>query len=344
MQPKVSVIVPNYNHAPYLKQRLDSIFNQTFQDFEVIILDDCSTDNSRDIIETYREYTQVSHIVYNETNSGSPFKQWAKGFELAKGEYIWIAESDDWAEPSFLDELHGHFQNNKELCLTFSDSLFVYSDKKEHQPTYPNDTEILGSDFIKEKMLYSNVIVNASAVLFRKSSIPQDSTYQQYKTAGDYLFWTQICENGKIFYKNKCLNNFRKHASNTTELNLNNGILFEEEHRVFQHLKKRFNIPKQNQTYVALYWKNRLNTLESLASSNSLKIIKQAKKNWESDIRHPFLAQTFCYTRLLILQLLPNTISQRFQQPEQFKNIGVLGLLWRIFHLPNTNLRRIFFK
>ena len=45
--PLVSVIVPNYNHAPYLRQRLDSIFNQTFQDFEVIILDDCSTDNCK---------------------------------------------------------------------------------------------------------------------------------------------------------------------------------------------------------------------------------------------------------------------------------------------------------
>ena len=53
--PQVSVIVPNYNHAPYLRQRLDSIFNQNFQDFEVIILDDCSTDNSKEIIEEYMQ-------------------------------------------------------------------------------------------------------------------------------------------------------------------------------------------------------------------------------------------------------------------------------------------------
>ena len=101
--PLVSVIVPNYNHAPFLRLRLDSIFNQTFQDFEVIILDDCSTDNSKEIIEEYRNRPQVSHVVYNETNSGSPFKQWAKGFDLAQGEYIWIAESDDWAELAFLE-------------------------------------------------------------------------------------------------------------------------------------------------------------------------------------------------------------------------------------------------
>ena len=103
--PTVSVIVPNYNHAPYLQERFDSIFNQTFQDFEVIILDDCSSDNSKEIIEEYRNRPQVSHIVHNEKNSGYPFKQWAKGFGLAKGEYIWIAESDDWAELNFLENL-----------------------------------------------------------------------------------------------------------------------------------------------------------------------------------------------------------------------------------------------
>ncbi|MBQ5610490.1 MAG: glycosyltransferase family 2 protein [Fibrobacteraceae bacterium] len=69
--PTISVIVPNYNHAPYLRQRLDSIFNQTFQDFEVIILDDCSTDNSKEIIEEYCNRVQVSYIVYNDVNCGS---------------------------------------------------------------------------------------------------------------------------------------------------------------------------------------------------------------------------------------------------------------------------------
>ena len=78
--PLVSIIIPNYNHARYLKQRLESIFNQTYQNFEVIFLDDCSTDNSSDIIEQYKDNPHLSQIVVNETNSGSPFKQWNKGF------------------------------------------------------------------------------------------------------------------------------------------------------------------------------------------------------------------------------------------------------------------------
>jgi glycosyltransferase involved in cell wall biosynthesis len=84
----ISVIVPNYNHAKFLKERIDSILNQTIQDFELIILDDCSTDNSREIIESYRQLPNVS-IFYNSKNSGSPFKQWKKGINRAKGKYIW---------------------------------------------------------------------------------------------------------------------------------------------------------------------------------------------------------------------------------------------------------------
>lgn len=101
----VSVIIPNYNHAAYLRQRIDSVLSQSFDDFELILLDDCSTDNSREVLESYWQHPKLSHLIYNETNSGSVFRQWQKGIDLAKGEFIWIAESDDYAHPQFLEKL-----------------------------------------------------------------------------------------------------------------------------------------------------------------------------------------------------------------------------------------------
>src|ERR1700757_4566906 len=101
---KVSVIVPNYNHARFLRQRLDTILAQSFQDFELILLDDCSTDESRTILEEYARDPRVQ-LELNEVNSGSPFKQWNKGVRLAKGKYVWIAESDDYADPRLLERL-----------------------------------------------------------------------------------------------------------------------------------------------------------------------------------------------------------------------------------------------
>ena len=121
----VSVIVPNYNHAPFLKQRIDSILGQTYQDFELILLDDCSTDNSCDIMEQYRSNPHVSHIVYGESNSGSAFRQWDKGIALAKGEWIWVAESDDYSEPFFLERLMGEVASVSDCVLAYSATYWV---------------------------------------------------------------------------------------------------------------------------------------------------------------------------------------------------------------------------
>ena len=76
---QVSVIVPNYNYARYLPMRIESILNQTFTDFELILLDDASTDESVSVLEKYRNNKHVSHIVVNEQNTGSPVQQWMKG-------------------------------------------------------------------------------------------------------------------------------------------------------------------------------------------------------------------------------------------------------------------------
>ena len=94
--PLVSVIIPNYNHARFLIERIDSVLNQSYKNFEIIVLDDKSTDNSVEIIMKYSNNKHVSQIVINDENSGSPFLQWQKGFKLAKGELVWIAESDDY--------------------------------------------------------------------------------------------------------------------------------------------------------------------------------------------------------------------------------------------------------
>ena len=127
---KVSVIIPCYNHGHYLDEAVHSILNQTYQDFEVIILDDKSTDNSREIIEQYRNHPKVSHIIFNEENSGSTFKQWKKGIELAKGEWIWIAESDDWCKLNFLRELMTLLSQDNSVAIAYCQSITLLPNNK----------------------------------------------------------------------------------------------------------------------------------------------------------------------------------------------------------------------
>lgn len=100
IKPSVSVIVPNFNHAAYLRQRLDSIVNQTLNDIEIIILDDASTDDSRNVIAEYSDPRIIT--AYNEQQSGSPFAQWKLGLSLSSSDRVWIAESDDYCDDDFL--------------------------------------------------------------------------------------------------------------------------------------------------------------------------------------------------------------------------------------------------
>jgi glycosyltransferase involved in cell wall biosynthesis len=237
-----SIIIPNYNHATFLKQRIESVLNQTFQDFGIIILDDCSTDNSKEIIEQYRSHPKVNQIVYNEKNSGSTFKQWEKGLGLATGEYIWIAESDDWADISFLQKAMNIFSKyptvgifhcgsnwvNEEGEILFSDSLNIDRDF------------IKGKDCIRENLTNGNNLYNASSIVFRKSivSVPLDKFILSFKYCGDWIFWIKLLEKSDYFYLNENLNYFRKDPLGTSSFAHINGLFFTEGIRIYGYLKK----------------------------------------------------------------------------------------------------------
>lgn len=255
----VSVIVPNYCHSKYLDQRLQSILDQTYQNFELIILDDASPDNgaSKTVIEKYRNNPHVSHIVYNEVNSGSTFKQWNKGFALAKGELIWIAESDDFCEPTLLENLVQEFEHDKDLVLAYSLSQNV----DDSGNVIPNKnriprrvTRLNGRCYIKKYMTYSNHCCNASACLFRKSvlaKIPQ--LYTTYKAGGDMLFWICIAECGNIAIVNRRLNYFRQHNHKVTSNSGLLGINKKEFYKTYQYLINNIKISKWRKTLI-LWW------------------------------------------------------------------------------------------
>lgn len=229
--PAVSVIIPNYNHAAFLRQRIDSVLEQTFQDFEVIILDDCSKDNSKAIIESYKSHPKISHIVYNLENSGSTFRQWKKGIELSQGEWIWIAESDDYCENDFLKKVYSAAVAS-ESVLGFSLSTEVDADNqfiKKRPPSIPA-TIAQGKDFIVSNMIYQNDIYNASMVIFRKEYIAQNIFEKliKYKYAGDWLFFGSIIKKGTIIEVHEYLNYFRRHSNNVSNPAMKKGLSFTE--------------------------------------------------------------------------------------------------------------------
>ena len=227
VNPKVSIILPNYNHALFLKQRLESIYNQTFQDFEVILLDDASTDQSLSILNDYNGNSKTKHLIVNTQNSGSPFKQWQKGIELAQGKYIWIAESDDYCELTFLEKMISYFELHPSLGLGYCQTFDVDKDGKEilHRIDYTKEFQsniwesnfkMNGSKFVTDYLVIKNVIPNASAVLFKRDLIKKDfflNSLLNMKMCGDWFFWIQLCLQTEVGFFAAELNYFRNHQS-----------------------------------------------------------------------------------------------------------------------------------
>jgi glycosyltransferase involved in cell wall biosynthesis len=240
--PHVSVIVPNYNHAPYLKLRIDSILSQTFRDFELILLDDCSTDHSKEVLLSYKDHPKVTHLVFNEENSGSTFKQWEKGIELATGEYIWIAESDDWAEANFLEQIITAIGTNDTIGLVYTASKLINS---TGEVTYENKEqntheviEYKGNRFISEKLLTSNAIWNASMMVFKKSLfyMLHDTSYREMKYCGDWFLYAQFSRRADVLEVKQTLNNYRIHNNNVSTEAKRSGKYFTEGFRVFEYI------------------------------------------------------------------------------------------------------------
>jgi glycosyltransferase involved in cell wall biosynthesis len=222
--PKVSVIVPNYNHARFLRQRIDSILAQTFDDFELILLDDDSKDESLAILRGYACKPGI-RLETNTVNSGSPFNQWNKGVRLARGEYIWIAESDDYADTRLLERLVRVLDENAAIGYAYCRSWNVTEDGQVNGfvDSYLNylDNHRWRTDFIgdgesecRNYFVICNPIPNASAVVFRKYLYDRvGGADTRLRACGDWKIWATMAHTGKIAYLSEPLNYYRLHPA-----------------------------------------------------------------------------------------------------------------------------------
>lgn len=255
--PRVSVIVPNYNHALYLEQRIESVLNQTYQDFELILLDDCSTDNSIRILEKYANHPKVSHFEVNKQNSGSTFKQWDKGISCAKGEWIWIAESDDWAEIKFLEVMTKHMENNPTVGVAFCNSNWIDAQNNigESLSLYNKSFNRKGIEVIKNDLLFRNIIQNTSSALIRKKCIlNMNYDYKKMRSCGDWFFYLQVLLSSDLLYDNSLLNNFRWYHNNTSNISQKQGLWTIEGLRILNFGIKKVKLSRIDKNKIINKW------------------------------------------------------------------------------------------
>ena len=220
--PNVTVIIPNYNHGRYLKQRIDSVLQQTYRDFEVIILDDGSTDKSREIIDSYKGHPAIARIVYNDINSGSPFVQWKKGVEAASGQWIWIAESDDYADGRFLEMMIQGVANRDQVGLVYCDSKIVTDEEiqvktfaslkneKYKADRWSSDHVSHGIAELEDYILLDGIIHNTSAVLFKRDTLMKVYPFDiPLNYIGDKYTFVKVLSVSDMAYIKEPLNYYR---------------------------------------------------------------------------------------------------------------------------------------
>jgi len=222
--PAVSVIVPNYNHARFLRRRIDTILAQTFQDFELILLDDCSTDNSRSILSEYCSDSRV-RLEFNDVNSGSTFKQWNKGVRMARGEYVWIAESDDYADERLLKRLVTLLGSEPEAAFAYCRSWRVTEDDRADgfgdwylelvdSERWKRDFCVDGSQQFLSYFAHCCVVPNASAAVFRKEIYDRvGGADESLRQCGDWKVWAAMALVGKVAFVSEPLNHYRFHQT-----------------------------------------------------------------------------------------------------------------------------------
>lgn len=262
--PKISVIIPNYNHERFLRARVESIVNQTYRNIEIIFLDDCSTDDSislfRSIID---EYGISAQIVINDRNSGSIFGQWQSGISRATGDLIWICESDDTCEVDFLEKIVPHFAD-RSVMLAFARVQFCDIQGKflpgldEYREAaapgmWSTSVKMPAMKWFQGAFAERNIIPNVGGCVFRQQPIESDiwAEAKNYKIVGDWYLYIRLARTGQIAYEPSAVTYFRQHGKNTSTRSFFKDDYYHEHQKIAKALKVYCGSP--NTALIRLY-------------------------------------------------------------------------------------------
>lgn len=202
----VTVYITNYNYAAYLKTAVESVLNQSLQDFELIIIDDGSTDHSKEIIETYRVNPKVS-IIYQQNKGLNITNNVA--MRAAKGKYIMRLDADDFLESTALEVISSALEADDTLGLVFPDYYYVDADgertgvEKRH-------------NFEKEVSLYDQP-AHGACTMIRLDFLKKLGGYNESFTCQDgYELWIKFISHYKVGNINQPLFSYRRHGNNLT--------------------------------------------------------------------------------------------------------------------------------
>jgi glycosyltransferase involved in cell wall biosynthesis len=251
--PKVSIILPNYNYARYLDERIQSLLDQTFQDFELIIVDDASTDESIEVIQKYERDPRIKTKFFSE-NSGLPYKRWNDGALMASGDYILFAGADDACASTMLDQLVNKLDAHPNVGIAYCQSMKMDSKGKLLQSmkkyTDTLNKQRWSQDYVETGdseccyMVIKNTIPNASSALMRRSLFEQLGGFDEnLKLVADWMLWSKILLISDVAFVADPLNYFRFHSDTVRSNMYKVGSHTQEVYEYISAMQNDSNIP-----------------------------------------------------------------------------------------------------
>ena len=255
---KISCIIPNYNYARFLPSRVNDVVKQSYPVYELIILDDCSRDDSDKVIQELMEKHQKDfpggiRYVKNTENAGV-FRQWMRGASMAVSDLIWIAEADDSCSPHLMAKLIHSFSAAPDIRIAYAQSAMVSSDGTVVQNknlTHTEDISLVkwSCDYIntaknevENALSIRNTIPNASAAIMRKDAllrVPEELF--NFRVAGDWFAYLNMIDGGNVAFCAEALNFYRRHESSAVAKNTKR--LLSEIAEIQRFILGKYNLP-----------------------------------------------------------------------------------------------------
>jgi glycosyltransferase involved in cell wall biosynthesis len=218
----VSIVVASYNHAEYLEQRMESLINQTYQNIEIIVIDDCSPDNSVEVLKKYDSHPKVNLIIREENGGWVAVSN--QGAKMAKGEFIIFANCDDYCDHTLIEQLVSALDKYNSAGIAFSRSLMINEKNVVLGDDYASRTlafkrkckqdVLLSTQEMQRFLMHSCVIPNLSAALFRKQCLIDSGYFSpEYKVCCDWQLFFKVAKKLDVAYVAKPLNKFRQHST-----------------------------------------------------------------------------------------------------------------------------------
>jgi glycosyltransferase involved in cell wall biosynthesis len=208
--PKLSVIIASYNHQDYIAETLRSLEQQTFQDFEIIIIDDGSSDKTVDVAKNAQSRAQI----HTQENQGVVAAR-NRGIDLAKGRYICFVDSDDVVLPERFAKQVALLDSNNELGMVYADALIIDS-KGEQIGKFSDVYPVVPGD-AAQRLAMHYCFTPMITVMVRADVLRKTGPFEKPGPISDYMKWIEVAHISKVHYDPEPLGCWRRHQTSTSK-------------------------------------------------------------------------------------------------------------------------------